>query len=132
MIFSKSRIEKIRKKFSELRYKFSESKINEIRKSLQEKQNEKKLFPPKIEEIRKNLLELEENFFNPKKYYDYDDIEYKGIRDVKDLFDFSIDEDYYKPRITNSAFNNQYIQYESKGNKDKILTTSEYLNMIRL
>ena len=41
-----------------------------------------------------------------------------------------VDEDYYKPIITNSAFNNSYIQYESKGNKDKILTPSEYLNMI--
>ena len=43
----------------------------------------------------------------------------------------SIDEDYYKPIITNGAFNNSYIQYESKGNKDKILTTSKYLDMIR-
>ena len=44
----------------------------------------------------------------------------------------SIDEDYYKPIITNSNFNNNYIQHESKRNKDKILTTSEYLDMIRL
>ena len=43
----------------------------------------------------------------------------------------SVDEDYHKPIITNGAFNNNYIQYESKGNKDKILTTSEYLDMIR-
>ena len=43
----------------------------------------------------------------------------------------SIDQDYYKPIITNSAFNNNYIQYESKGNKDKILPISEYLDMIR-
>ena len=43
----------------------------------------------------------------------------------------SVDEDYYKPIITNGAFNTNYIQYESKGNKDKILTTSEYLDMIR-
>ena len=43
----------------------------------------------------------------------------------------SIDEDYYKPIITNGAFNNNYIQYESKGNKDKMLTPSEYLDMIR-
>ena len=39
------------------------------------------------------------------------------MRHVKDLFDLSIDEDYYKPIITNSAFNNNYIQYESKENK---------------
>ena len=42
-----------------------------------------------------------------------------------------IDEDYYKAIITNGAFNNSYIQYESKRNKDKILTPSEYLDMIR-
>ena len=42
-----------------------------------------------------------------------------------------IDEDYYKPITTNDAFNNSYIQYESKGNKNKILTPSEYLDMIR-
>ena len=43
----------------------------------------------------------------------------------------SIDEDYYQPILINGAFNNNYIQYESKGNKDKILTSSEYLDMIR-
>ena len=43
----------------------------------------------------------------------------------------SIDEDYYKPIITNSAFNNNYIQYEHRGNKNKILTTSEYVDMIK-
>ena len=43
----------------------------------------------------------------------------------------SIDEYYYKPIITNSIFNNNYIQYENKGNKDKILTTNKYLDMIK-
>ena len=43
----------------------------------------------------------------------------------------SIDKDYYKPIITNGGFNNNYIQYKSKGNKDKILTPSEYLKMLR-
>ena len=43
----------------------------------------------------------------------------------------SIDEDYYKLITTKGAFNNNYIQYESKGNKDKILTSNEYLDMIR-
>ena len=52
-------------------------------------------------------------------------------RHLFDLFDLSISEDYYKPIIVNGAFNNNYIQYESKGDKDKILTISEYLDMIR-
>ena len=43
----------------------------------------------------------------------------------------SISEDYYKPIIVNGAFDNNYIQYESKGDKDKILAIREYLNMIR-
>ena len=43
----------------------------------------------------------------------------------------SIDEDYYKSIITKGAFNNNYIQYENKGNKDKKLTANEYLDMIK-
>ena len=43
----------------------------------------------------------------------------------------SIGENYYEPIIVNDAFNNNYIQYESKGDKDKILTVNEYLYMIR-
>ena len=31
-------------------------------------------------------------------YYDYDDIEYKWIRDVGNLFNLTIDEDYFKPK----------------------------------
>ena len=47
------------------------------------------------------------------------------------LFDLLIDEDYYKPIITKSAFNRDYIEYESKGDKDKILSIKEYLDMIK-
>ena len=126
--FSKPRTEKIRKEFNESRHKFSKSKINEIKRNLYEIENEKNILAPKIKEIERNLLELEENLFKPKKYYDCDDTEYKGI---KDLFGLSIDEDCYKPTITNGAVNNKYIQYESKGNKNKILIPNEYLDLIR-
>ena len=129
--FSKARIGNIRTEFNESRNKFSKSKINEIRKNLYEIENEKNLFASKIKEIERDLTELEENLSKTKKYYDYDDTEYKGIRDVKDLFDLLINEDYYKQIIVNGAFNNNYIQYESKGNKGKMLTPSEYLDMIR-
>ena len=33
--------------------------------------------------------------------------------------------------MVNTAFINNYIQYESKGDKDKILVISEYLDVIR-
>ena len=93
------------------------SNINEIRRNLYEIENGKSLFEPKIKKIGRNLTELEENLSKTKKYYDHDDVECRGIKNVKDLFDLSIDEDYYKPIITKGAFNNNYIQCESKGDK---------------
>ena len=81
--------------------------------------------------IEKNLTELEENLSKTKKYYDYDDSEYRGIRNVRDLFDLSIDEDYYEPIIVKSAFDDNYIQYESKGDKGKNLSIKKYLKMIK-
>ena len=44
------------------------------------------------------------------------------------MFKSSIDEDYYKPTLVKSGYNNNYTQYESKG--DKILTVKEYLGLI--
>ena len=66
----------------------------------------------KIRNIEKNLLELEESLSKLKKYYDYDDAEYKGIRDIGNLFNQSIDEDYYKPIKTTNGFDNKnnYIE----------------------
>ena len=53
------------------------------------------------------------------------------MRDAKNLFDLSIDEDYYEPIKTNDAFNGNFIEYESKGDIDKTLSIKEYLFMIR-
>ena len=69
----------------------------------------------KIKETKNIFLELEKILSSIKKFYDYDDIEYQGIKDIRNLFD-EINEDYYKPTKTNSTFNGNYIEYESKGN----------------
>ena len=129
--FSKARIEKIRKEFNESGYKFSKLKIKEIRENPYEAENEMSFSELKIKEIGRNLTELEENLSKTKKYYDYDDIEYRGIRSVRDLFDLSIDEDYCKAIIARGAFNSSYIQYESRGDKGKNVSIKEYINMIR-
>ena len=129
--FSEARTEKVRKEFYDSRRHFSKSKMNEIRKNLYEIESEKNLFESKIKDIKRNLTELEENLSKTKKHYYYDEVEYKGIRNMKDLFDLSIDEDYYKPIITKGAFNNKYIQYGSKGDKGKNLSIKQYLNMIK-
>ena len=39
-----------------------------------------------------------------KYYCDYDDYEYKGIKDIKDLFKLSIDKDYYKLILVKSGY----------------------------
>ena len=62
------------------------------------------------------------------KYHNYNDYEYTGIKEIKDLFKLSIDKDYYKPILVKSGYNGNYVQYESKG--DKILTLKEYLALI--
>ena len=93
--FSKARIEKIRKEFDKSKHNFSKLKIKEIRRNLYDIENEKNLFESKIKEAQRNLTKLEESLSKTKKYYDYDDIEYRRLRNVKDLFDLSIDEDYF-------------------------------------
>ena len=72
--------------------------------NLCEIENKKNLSKSKIKEIEENLYELEKSLSKLKKYYDYEDIEYKGIRDVRNLSNQSIDEDYYKPIKTTSVF----------------------------
>ena len=47
---------------------------------------------------------------------------------MRDLFKLSVNEDYYKPTLAKSGCDNNYTQYESKG--DRILTIQEYLALI--
>ena len=83
----------------------------------------------RVKEIKEYLLELEKIIFKSKRNYDYDDAEYIGIKNIRNLFDLSNDENYYKPIITNGAFNSKYIQYESMGCKK--ISVKEYIDVIR-
>ena len=63
------------------------------------------------------------------------DIKDKVLRDVRTLFE-SDEEDYYKPIRTGNAFSNNYIEYESKRDKDKMLPRGVilikgYLNKVK-
>ena len=104
---NKERIEVIREQFKELVYELSESESEEIK--------------------RRFLDELDEKIRKLDKYCHDDDFEFRGIRNIQDLFISSIDEDYYKPTLVKSGYNSNYIQYESKGNK--ILAVKEYLGL---
>ena len=86
---------KNRRKINKLRDRFSKSEIKEIRRDLYEIENKKNSFYTKNKRDWKKSFWIRKNIFKAdKKYYDYDDIKYKGIRDVKNVFDLSIDKDY--------------------------------------
>ena len=66
---------------------------------------------------------------NQRKGRNYDErsIENRIIRDVKTPFE---QEDYYKPKRVNNNWDNNYIEYESNGDKNRNLSLDEYLNKI--
>ena len=84
------------------------------------------------ERIYSYLIELE-NILDRKeeyKYSDYNDLDYFGIRDIKNLFDHINNDDYYKPILVKSSFKNSYEYYEIRGDKDKILSIKQYLYIV--
>ena len=112
---TKKRIEAIREKLKELRYKLSKSELKEIRKHLYNIENKNELETNKeyLDELDKKILESDE--------YNDDDF----IENVQDLFNILN----YEPKIVRSGFNNNYIEYRSEG--DKLLSFEEYLDLIR-
>ena len=122
-VFSKlkinnERLKKISEDLNRLRHKYSKSEINEIRKILYEISSKKKLL------IEKRLSAL-------KKYFNHADAKYIGIKNVGSLFNRSTDKGYYEPIKTKSAFNSNYIEYWSNGDKDKGLLAKTCHNRIR-
>ena len=115
---TKKRIETIREKLKELRYKLSRSELKEIRKHLYNIEKNNELL--ELETIKEYLDELDEKILES----DDNDFEFIGIENVQDLFEILI----YKPTIVKSGYNNNYIEYRSEG--DKLLTIEEYLNLI--
>ena len=63
------------------------------------------LYNPKIKNNKK-IKKIKKNLYGPKK---------------KD--------EYYRPIKINGAFDDNYIEYQSNGNEDKILSIKEYLNI---
>ena len=47
------------------------------------------------------------------------------------MFDNVNDNDYYKPILVKSSFNESYKYYKSRGDKDKKLSIEQYLDVIK-
>ena len=106
-------------------YNILKSESKDIKRNFYNIEKQKNISSKKTS---KYLDELDKRILNLDKYHDYDDYEYKGIKDIEELFKISIDKDYYKPKLNKSGYNKNYAQYESKG--DKILALKEYLALI--
>ena len=116
---TKKIIEIIREKLKELHHKLSKTELKEIKKHLYNIENKKESL--ESETTKKYLDELDKKILKLDEYYDNDHFEFRGIENVQDLFKI-LD---YKPTLVKSGYNNNYIQYESKG--DNILTFEEIL-----
>ena len=66
------------------------------------------------------------HLYRIKKCYD---IEFKGLRDIRTLF--KLEEDYYEPERIHSDFDNNCIEYEGNGDKNKTLSVNKYLDKTR-
>ena len=66
------------------------------------------------------------------KHLDDNDEECKGIKDLEHLFEEinENDDDYYKPILVKSSFDEGYKEYESRGDKNKTLSVEQYLKTI--
>ena len=53
----------------------------------------------------------------------------RKIRDIRRLFEQE-EEDYYKPKRVNNFSNNNYIEYDSNGDKNGMLSLDRYINKI--
>ena len=80
------------------------------------------------------------NLFKLKKELNYTAIKEKEtktikdriLRDIKNLFEWEEEkENYNKPIRLNNFWSNNYIEYESNGDRNKTLSVEEYLNEIR-
>ena len=82
-----------------------------------------------IEEYFKKLKEDSHNLERNRDNIIYD-TEYKGIEGIEYLFNNINDEDSYEPMKIKQAFDDNYIKYESRGDKYNNLSLEEYLNII--
>ena len=122
---NKKRIDDIREQLKTPKYNISKSESKDIKRNLYNIEKQRKI---SLKKTSKYLDELYKRILRLDKYHDYDDFEYKGIKDIESLFKISIDKNYYQPKLNKSGYNKNYGQYESKG--DKILSLKEYLNLI--
>ena len=77
-----------------------------------------------LQNIGKYFKNFKKDFKKLQKY------RYNITYDLDYLFNEDDEEHYHEPVEIKSAFDNSYIQYESRGDRDANLSLAEYLNII--
>ena len=122
---SNTEIGETKKLFNNLRNNFLREEIKKHREKFHKKErvyNHLKEIEQK--DIIKYFKKLKEDLNKIKKF------QYNITRDLRYLFN-EISEDYYEPIEIKSAFEGNYIEYESRGDNDDNLSLDKYLNIIR-
>ena len=129
-------IEEARKFFNERRSNLLCKETNEIRKKLHKKEfvynilKEKEQKGSLTDEERRVLKNIDRYLKNLKK--DLENLQKYSITYGLDYLFNGLDEaDYYGPKEVKSAFNGNYVLYESRGDKDDELALYEYFDIIR-
>ena len=121
--FSKLFLKEIRKKFHKKekidKYFSEQEKKKETKQEEREKkqeEREKKYYTKELKKVEEFLKKLEEdiNRLEKHQYRDNNDLDYKGIRQIENLFD-EINKGYYKPIKTKGAEGKQ------NGQRQKII-----------
>ena len=97
----KKRIDDIREELKNPKYNISKSQSKDIKRNLYDIKKQRKI---SLKKTSKYLDELDERITRLDQYHDYDDFEYKGIKDIENLFKISIDKDYYKPKLNKTGY----------------------------
>ena len=130
-------IKEVRKRFSELRKIFSQEETKKIREKFHKKElvynilkakEQKDGLTKKHKQVLQNIEKYFKNF--KKDLAKLQKYRYNITYDLYYLFNEDDEEDYYEPAEIKSAFDNSYIQYESRGDRDANLSLAEYLNII--
>ena len=90
----------------------------------------KKLSKQKIQNIRNPFIlrKKKRNLIREKKETNNRLIKDIIIRDIRTLLE---EEDYYKLKRVSNFWNNNYVEYQNNGDKDRNLSLDEYLNKMK-
>ena len=64
-------------------------------------------------------------------HINYDDLQYRGINDLKNAFIYNSIDSYYDPELFVSALERNYERYRINGNRNQKLPLIDYLNTAR-